>query len=522
MSSSYAEAFIKNIDDLEPAGTDVRSLPQYETLQAEIEKLSNPHSNGSPDWPVVITLAQDLLKNSGKDILIGSYLAHALTIKNGIEGLFDGFSVIHGLIKNYWETMYPSVRRLRGRNNAVQWLVDRTESLFNENEFIFEQEYPASLIDGINKIINEIDASLASYIGEESPNFSSLKRHVQKLRSHPEYTQKSQIISSEKIEFDHISDLSSNSDKNNNINLFSIDKSLISKENLDSALQDINNNINTLSDFFLENEISDGRSYLFKRFSNWSEITFTPPHNDFISAVPGPLDQQIQILRSLRENKNNIDIINFTESIISTHPFWLDLNLACAEALMRSGEAYQQALHEVGCATSWFTHRFPEISSLKFSSGVPFADEETKKWISSLDTNIPPSKDLEKSSSIDEILSFARNDDDLTSVIFSLKKMTNLFESGKINPSELLLSKIKICEIILKRGINANLSALANDIINTVERHALESWDKNLALQALIVSYQIYFKIDDFEKIKKTIDKISSIDTSSAFELLTI
>ena len=25
--------------------------------------------------------------------------------------------------------------------------------------------------------------------------------------------------------------------------------------------------------------------------------------------------------------------------------------------------------------------------------------------------------------------------------------MTNLFESGKINPSELLLSKIKICEI---------------------------------------------------------------------------
>ena len=50
-------------------------------------------------------------------------------------------------------------------------------------------------------------------------------------------------------------------------------------------------------------------------------------------------------------------------------------------------------------------------------------DEETKKWISSLDTNIPPSKDLEKSSSIDEILSFARNDDDLTSVIFSLKKM---------------------------------------------------------------------------------------------------
>jgi type VI secretion system protein VasJ len=52
----------------QPAGSDVRYEPEYEQLQAEIDKLSSPSASGGIDWKKVNDLAVSILDKKCKDL----------------------------------------------------------------------------------------------------------------------------------------------------------------------------------------------------------------------------------------------------------------------------------------------------------------------------------------------------------------------------------------------------------------------------------------------------------------------
>ena len=54
----------------QPAGSDVRYDPEFEELQAEIDKLSNPSATDGTDWNKVTKLASEILATKAKDILV--------------------------------------------------------------------------------------------------------------------------------------------------------------------------------------------------------------------------------------------------------------------------------------------------------------------------------------------------------------------------------------------------------------------------------------------------------------------
>lgn len=111
-------------------GQSARYEPEYEQMQAEIDKLAALDA-GAPDWNLVRDNAATLLAKKSKDLLAAAYLCAALRETRGWAGLADGLNVVKALVTTHWEGLHPE--RLRARKTAVDWLLDRLKPLVEES-----------------------------------------------------------------------------------------------------------------------------------------------------------------------------------------------------------------------------------------------------------------------------------------------------------------------------------------------------------------------------------------------------
>jgi type VI secretion system protein ImpA len=103
------------IDGPDPGGADLR----YEPVYAEIKE-ARRRDDGLPkgawkelgatkiaDYRRVITLCQDTLATGSKDLQVAAWLTEALVGEGGFSGLRQGLVVCHGLLANFWDSLYP-------------------------------------------------------------------------------------------------------------------------------------------------------------------------------------------------------------------------------------------------------------------------------------------------------------------------------------------------------------------------------------------------------------------------------
>jgi len=113
----------------QPAGNDVRYDPQYEELQAEVDKFSSPSASGAVDWDKVVKLSSDILSQKSKDLLVASYLAIALIQTKKFEGVEIGSRIYRDLVEGHWEALFPTKARMRGRVAAIEWWAEKAEGV---------------------------------------------------------------------------------------------------------------------------------------------------------------------------------------------------------------------------------------------------------------------------------------------------------------------------------------------------------------------------------------------------------
>lgn len=65
------------------------------------------NSEADDHWRKVLELAPDILQTQTKDLEIASWYTEALIRRHGFQGLRDGFKLIHDLIDQYWDHLYP-------------------------------------------------------------------------------------------------------------------------------------------------------------------------------------------------------------------------------------------------------------------------------------------------------------------------------------------------------------------------------------------------------------------------------
>src|SRR6516164_567180 len=101
-----------------PAGSSVpyEIKERLEEMRKEIDPESfapdDPMRPDHPtwaDWPGIITLCQDTLTQTSKDLLVAARLTEALLKVHGFAGLRDGLQLLQRLVEECWDRLNPPI-----------------------------------------------------------------------------------------------------------------------------------------------------------------------------------------------------------------------------------------------------------------------------------------------------------------------------------------------------------------------------------------------------------------------------
>lgn len=128
-------ALLNPISEANPGGDDVRYEPVYDQIkEARREELDLPTGGWEKERKVadpvlVIKLATDVLANRSKDLQIAAWLTEARLRREGIAGLRNGLDLLHDLLAQFWDHLYPEDDEgdLEFRAAPLDWIGSQLE-----------------------------------------------------------------------------------------------------------------------------------------------------------------------------------------------------------------------------------------------------------------------------------------------------------------------------------------------------------------------------------------------------------
>lgn len=128
-----AERWARPISEDHPCGDDCRYEDEFEQIEAEIGKLQS--LDGSlPDWGHVEKLATAMLTGQTKDTTVLTALCVAMYHREGWAGLAAGLMAFNTIAQSYWDQLYPSVKRMKGRAGDYTWMIQQLSKITGDPE----------------------------------------------------------------------------------------------------------------------------------------------------------------------------------------------------------------------------------------------------------------------------------------------------------------------------------------------------------------------------------------------------
>jgi len=440
-----------NISDDSPCGVAAKYEPDFEALEAELAKQESVTA-ATVDWRDVCQYGINLLTNQTKDLLVCAYLSKGLVETQGYFGLTLSLKIVKDIINVHWQSMYPPIKRMRARESALNWLSEKTGDFILQNK-PKESDYPAILesfdllyeimdlleqkIEGGGPSMLELSKPLKDYKKEAMHHAESLKQAKEKPaqaipKVAPELTEPAKEEAPVKQSI--VKKVASAAKKA----LSTVNTGPVTSDNeAKKTLRSIQEAARTAGGFYLDQQKNNAKSYRINRVSTWLMIDQAPPAKDGITQLPSaPVPDKRKQLETLFEADKFEELLPQLEQALTRAPFWLDGQYLAAKSLQVLGEKFQEAYDCVIRETRNFLERAQGIEYLKFSDGVPFANEQTLLWISSEVMSSNSSEDSEGETPWKETFEQAK-------VLLASKKVEEaleLFSQGINNASTMRLN----------------------------------------------------------------------------------
>ena len=477
-----------------PAGDDVKYDDDFEKIESEIAKLSSPSESNAVDWELVAKLCEEILEHKSKNLLITVYLAYALWRLRGIDGLSDGIKILADLLENYWEVLYPPLRRIKGRINAVEWLLDKVSKAFENSDDI---EIDAVKKNGFMADLKRVDNFLNAQL-EEAPLFYNLIKLADMKLISPEETVAEEVptpVQNETPEAPSHIDAPQ-----------TLQKSTTTHPLTGDTEQDFKNMVNELNILTGEMiEAQDYRSELFmiNRAFAWLDIDTLPSSQKQITMLPPPDTQEIELLQKLYDAKDHSALLWASESRVTTYLFWLDLHYYVAASLEQLG--FTQASEVILQQTRYFVQKLPELQDLKFSDTTPFASKYTKKWLSS----------EQQTQTIETTPTATSKLEDITCDTQGIDRFSHLIAESESVEQEVLYN-IALCQCLSTNNNAILTKTYTKHLLERLEQYNTQSWRPDIALEGYLAAVACLNSLEeeDKEQLERIYEKIALLRPS--------
>ena len=351
----------KPIRDDAPAGDSARDDPEYESIQQEIRKLELP-TLPEVAWGDVVQGAGAILETRSKDLLVAAWLCVGLYERDGFAGLVAGLTILRDLVSNFWETLFPPMKRMRGRVAAIEWLGERGAKQVSAPGA--KRGSPEDLATCLERL-KEIGALLAERVPDGGTLLSELRRALDEaaMRAAPPPQPATPAGGTPAA-----------SGGGSSVGTVS------SPDEAQKALTEIRRLALATAAVLRESEPTNPLAYRLPRQMVWARVAGAPPSTGGQTQIPSPGDLGAELEAALGRGEFK-GVLTRAEDKLSTGIFWLDLHRFAVSALEGMGEEFVPAAEAVCEELALLLKRLPELKDLRFADGTPLADNATRTWI---------------------------------------------------------------------------------------------------------------------------------------------
>lgn len=516
-----------------PTGSDIRYDPEFEQLQAEIDKLSLPSASGAVNWEKVALLAAALLLDKSKDLRVACYWALGRLQVRGVEGLAEGLTLLSEMIDHFGDDIFP--KRPQGRIAALRWWVERTAAAIARAS---GREVDRGRHEAATAALERLEAHLRGRLTE--PHLlRPIARALEALPvveapaapraplppSSPALPLPSRPPAAEAKAAPPTPAPETAKPPPADPSPAATPAAALAA--VGAALEELRR----ASGRLLELAPDEPLAYRCRRIAAWARVGAPPAASEGRTSIPPPPPQIAEELARLRRNGSWTHLLQSAEQRLGQHMFWLDLQRFSALAAEALGSGYRSVLEVVRQETLGLLTRLPALADLKFSNGVPFADAETREWIARLHPGGPPEAPVLPLPAAVEAPAAAEERERTLAQASALAQAGQLTQAVRLldaplrasgSQREALRWRLAVCRLLLGAGKHALALPHTELLLAAVDHHRLESWDPKLALEALEAAWQARRQsIDDADKkrARELFDRIALIDPVRALKI---
>jgi type VI secretion system protein VasJ len=516
MTMEYANLGKEPIAGDNPAGSDCRYEPDFERLQAEIDKLSSPTAVGKVDWDGVVKKAAHILQAQSKDITVAAYLAVGLLRTQQINGLNLGIQVLGDLVQAHWDGLYPSKKRMRGRRAAINWWLEKTEDALQQIKI---DPLPARQIERVRTNLGILDRELVDKLPDPPP-LLPVQRLVERLPVRQENAPEIVIPEASPV-------ITAPATAPTPARKAPVPATISNDQEARKGIASALHELRQASHFMLQQDIKDPMAYRYRRLAAWAGLEVSPPHTDGATQIPPPPPQLVSELNAFREAGNWSALILNAEPKVSQYIFWFDLGHLVAESLENLGPAYSPALTVVSQETAYLLQRFPGLADLSFTDGSAFADAGTQSWLQHIGgTRAIETDPAAKETDADE-MSF----DAVVRQAMAMAGKNQILEAVALLQERMLAAtsgsrRMRWRLAIVRALLAVKKKQLAlfhiDHILLDIDTFHLEAWDSPLAVEGLSQAFKCFqTQADDAQKQRamEVLERIATLNPRQALFL---
>ncbi len=497
-----AARWLEPIDASEPAGRDARYDPRHEALRTEVGKLDLP-SGGDPDWQLVRTHADVLLRDVSKDLVVATHLAQALWTQRRWDAVCTGMWLVHGLYARFGTELHP--RRARARANALHLLAEKLDQRISELD--------ASALSSVQvKALTAASEAMFTILQERAPEeapparavASSLRRlelTVEERSADPNGASAGAAPAPSPATPPTQAALpgpatppaapASASTAPRPAAAPASPPPAPTAAPADVAqvahyLRATGEGLVRVGQLLREASGVDPAGFRLRRLGAWLPLMRVRDEQMRASRLPppaAPLRQRIELLHS---QENWQTLLHEAEAALPLAPFWLDLQRFSARACEHLGPDYTAAAEAVTLEARALIARHPALLDLRFANDAPLASPETMAWLqaapsapaASTRPTDGPAEDAPPGLPEDLVERLkATPEAALTAAQRAIEEQRG--ERGRF------AMRLRLARACQEAGLNPLAEALFGDLERAVNTHNLAAWDPELTISAL-------------------------------------